>query len=583
MPPPPSELPAAAAAPRLRSAPWNCPFEGGLFCLALLSLLPGLLVGPVLDDWVHAYQSHAPLGWWRRLFGLYEFFHVGEVKLALHGGVLPWWSDEELSIAFFRPLSSLLLAVDHLLLDGGGHWSHLHALLWYVLVVLAARRVLVLLFGATEARWGTLLFALSSVHVTPLAFVACRHAHVSAVFALLSFECLLRARRQGQWRWQIGSVLWFMVALAGGESALALLPIAFAVLVAEAGWRCACARLAPHAVASLAFLCLYFTLGYGTHHSGAYLQPGSLEFFRALLPRWLVLTGGLLTGAPPDLWMLGAQSQLVLLGVLTLPLAALVLRSVAGGGRPGLDRLAARRLAALCGGALLALLPLSAGIPGGRLLVLPSVVSAALFAVAARCAAQAWGAGQKWIGLLLGTWVALFGIGAHAVFRALVPLDLARIGGELTAAADSVARRCPAASVLALGVPDGNMAYLPVLFLQRADGVRPPGFHILSMSAGRHRLRQLAGDRFELTIESGFLALPWARIYRGSPVPPGLTRGLQGVDVEVLEARADFVRLALHVRDRAPACWLTLEQGRLVPLEPALGRTLDWTPSLRPQ
>jgi hypothetical protein len=59
-------------------------------------------------------------------------------------GVLPWWSDDRLSIAFFRPLSSALLAIDHRWLDGGGFWSHVHALLWYGLV--AAARVLRLLF-----------------------------------------------------------------------------------------------------------------------------------------------------------------------------------------------------------------------------------------------------------------------------------------------------------------------------------------------------------------------------------------------------------------------------------------------------
>jgi hypothetical protein len=97
----------------------------------------------------------------------------------------------------FRPLSSLLLCVDHLWLDGGGVWSHVHAMLWFGAAVLAATRVLQLLFGPSEARWASVLYALSSVHVLPLAFVASLYAHVTAVFALISFECLIRAAAEG--------------------------------------------------------------------------------------------------------------------------------------------------------------------------------------------------------------------------------------------------------------------------------------------------------------------------------------------------------------------------------------------------
>jgi len=350
---------------------------------------------------------------------------------------------------------------------------------------------------------------------------------------------------------------------------------------------------------TLVFLGMYFSLDYGSHHSCAYLQPGSPSFFRDCLLRWLVLVAGLLTGFPPDLWLFGAQPLQLAIGILALPLGALTLRSVVrnldcdpeqsldqrlgqrSNSEP--DPLRARRLMALCVGALLSILPLTSGIPGGRLLMLPSVIAAALFGMAARRAARAWLAGSRRRGLLLGAWVALFGIGLHPLFRALVPLDMARIGKALPEVAQGIAERCRGTVALAIGVPDSNSAYVGSLFLQRPASERPSVFHMLSMAPGRHRLTQLGSDRFQLEIDGDFLALPWARIYRDTAVPSPLSLALEGVQVESLESTPTTTRLALHVPSPESACWLTLEKGELVPLDATAGPALEWTPSLRPQ
>jgi hypothetical protein len=223
-----SQLTAAGASERTQTGAsrWSRALWLGLWALAALLIVPGLCVGPVFDDWFHQFDAHEPVGTWQPLFGLYDFFDAGQVAELRGYGVLPWWSDDRLSISFFRPLSSLLLNVNHHWLDGGGFWSHVHAALWFAAVVLAAARVSRLLFGWSEARWGSALFALSSAHVMSLTFVASLHAHVTALFALLSFECLIRAGEAARGgagsgaRLQAGSALCFLVALAAGESAL---------------------------------------------------------------------------------------------------------------------------------------------------------------------------------------------------------------------------------------------------------------------------------------------------------------------------------------------------------------------------
>jgi hypothetical protein len=560
---------AARPLNRTSRAVWSA-----LWVVAALLMLPALRVGPVFDDWFHAFTINDPLAsTWQRWFGLYDFFHADQVAQGREYGVLPWWADDRLSIAFFRPLSSLLLAIDHRVLDGGGLWSHLHAALWFAGVVWAAARVQRLLFGERDARWATVLFALSSVHVLPLAFVASIYAHVTALFALLSFECLIRAQRAEEGRrWRLWSALWFLIALTGGESAVVLLPIAGAYLWAERGVRSALQWLAPHAVATALYLVAYFSLDMGTHHSAAYLQPGSLEFFRELVPRFLVLCAGLLAALPPDLWLLGAQPVQVGVGIAALTLGALALRAVL----PALDVPVRRRLLALCAGTLVALLPVTAGIPGGRLLILPSVIACALFAMAARRAVHAWPE-RKAAALLLGAWVALCGVGLHPLFRILVPADMARVGKEIPAAAYAIAERCKGRAVLGIGVPDPNAAYLSAILTLMPDSERPQALHLISMAPGRHHLRQMAPDRYELTVEGAFLALPWARIYRDTPLAAPQTRELRGVGIELLEAGAERTRLGLRVPGQA--CWVTLERGELVPMDPR--RQVEWVPTGR--
>src|SRR5690606_1135208 len=95
-------------------------------------------------------------------------------------GRLPWWTSDALRMRFFRPLSSLDLAVDHLWLDRGGFLSHLHGLLWHMALLFVAHRLLSRLFDQTTAHFATALYAVAGWHTMPLAFVAARHATVTA-------------------------------------------------------------------------------------------------------------------------------------------------------------------------------------------------------------------------------------------------------------------------------------------------------------------------------------------------------------------------------------------------------------------
>ena len=74
------------------------------------------------------------------------------------------------------------------------------------------------------------------------------------------------------------------------------------------------------------------------------------------------------------------------------------------------------------------------------------------------------------------------------------------------------------------------------------------------------------------------MGFPWARIYRDTPLPVPFRQALPGVDVELLEANERGARLLLHTPPDEPRCWITVEKGQFIPLQPS-STPIEWTPS----
>ena len=103
--------------------------------LAVLICLPSLWLGWVADDYVlRLHLSAPPLypDWQASPLNLFTFFE-GDVNFnqrLIADGVLPWWTDPEYRVAFFRPLSGLSHWIDYVLWPESPWLAHLHSLLW---------------------------------------------------------------------------------------------------------------------------------------------------------------------------------------------------------------------------------------------------------------------------------------------------------------------------------------------------------------------------------------------------------------------------------------------------------------------
>src|SRR5262245_35511913 len=105
--------------------------------LGLALSLPALTVGFSNDDLLQRLELEGKLpGYERPWLTLYDFTPpCRSIAELTNWGYLPWFSESDLSLRFFRPLSSALLTLDHALFGRNALAAHVHSLVWLMLLV----------------------------------------------------------------------------------------------------------------------------------------------------------------------------------------------------------------------------------------------------------------------------------------------------------------------------------------------------------------------------------------------------------------------------------------------------------------
>jgi hypothetical protein len=314
-------------------------------------------------------------------FDLFAFARPGALNDVLidRGLLLPWWTDPQLLIAFFRPLASLSHVIDGWLWPGSVRMMHLQSVAWYAFllgVVSAVYRRFVQ--PAWLAGAAFLLYAIDDTHGATVSWIANRNALMASAFGLLALLFHDRWRRRGTNRAAALALGAFAVGLLTGEAAVGACAYigAYALFIDAADRKSRILSVVPYASIVLAWRAAYQFLGYGALGSNAYVDPGRepAAFLTRLPAQLAMLIQGQLGVFSADLWfwspsdvartlMLSAFVTCALLVVLFFPL------------------LQADKMARFWGaGALGSLIPSASSIPGDRLLVLAGVGAMALLA-----------------------------------------------------------------------------------------------------------------------------------------------------------------------------------------------------------
>jgi hypothetical protein len=319
----------------------------------------------------------------------------------IHEGNLGWDTPLEFKATFFRILASPTIALDHLLWGSSPIGYHLQSAAWYLvlvaLVVVLLRRVL----GRTTAVLAGVAFAIMPHHGEALYWLAARHYLVAFVLGAVALDRHLAWRTSRRPAQLALAVAGYLLAFLTSETALQLVcfSIAFELFGREASFRRRLASLATIAAPIVAYAAVharYFGVTFGYHDLRSMIAaPAEALTFGSLQLARLIVE--LVLGVPlfdnfelfahtyGGRWLEENARTVDVPMTLGLVFAAVVVLSigVAGAWRSSSPR-ARAALRWLGPGTIASLVPTFAADGGPRLLFIPSLGAAAIFAVVFR-------------------------------------------------------------------------------------------------------------------------------------------------------------------------------------------------------
>ncbi len=351
--------------------------------LGVLLASPALFAGIGADDYVHRAKLLGLAGLGQEgspVWNLFRFVSPDSSSPLFDAGILPWWSDPSLRLAFLRPLSSATHVLDYRFWPDNFLLQHAHSLLWYGLAVFLAARLYRQVSGslvvAGLAAW---MFAAEDAHALPIVWLSNRNALLPLVFGLLTLMAHIRWRREKAGALPWTALLLFPLALASGEAALGALAYigAWEICLGPGRGLRRLSPLWPYLLWVGLWRFAYQAWGFGAQGSDMYLDPGSepLAFALGAMERLPLLLFSQFSQVPADPWALlplAGQRLFSFVGALGCLLVGWVLW-------PSLQRREARFWALGMG---FSLVPLCAAFPMDRLLTFAGIGAFGWLAIA---------------------------------------------------------------------------------------------------------------------------------------------------------------------------------------------------------
>jgi hypothetical protein len=450
-----------------------------------------------------------------------------------------WWTAPELRIAFFRPLASGLLALDHAFFGRAPLPYHVHSIAWFLASVLMAGLLLRRLLSPRAGALATLLFAVSPMHSMVASWPAARHVAISATLGFLALLLHVRARETK--RAPAAAVLAMAVALLSSEVALGVLAfvVSYEVFGRDDARAARLKAALPCVVLATLYIVAYGAMGYGVTASGDYADPikSPLSYLRNVPRHVGPLAFSTFFGVPSESSVAfpAIVPMTLLLGAMGTLVAALLLRRAWRLAQEE-DR---RALRWLLPGAALATLPGLSGIVGDRALFVPSLGITAALAIIILNAARRDAAGRRPVIALVGvSWLLLFQLplGSLSFFaQAVAFMKSSRAAADVVRAADLPTSDSPsgrAARVFGIGIADPTIGmYLQPVRVVNGGAAQETTMltvslhdHVVTRSADRTLVIQIVDGSL---LESGFETVVRPRslpLHEGDVVTIGETR-----------------------------------------------------------
>ncbi len=232
-------------------------------------------------------------------------------KEILERGDLPWWTSENLSFSFLRPVSAFTGWLDLLLWPNSPPLMHLQNIFWYVILSLTAF-IFYKKFSPTvfSAGLAALLFTIDINHLTPIVWIADRCRILVLLFGILTliFHNVWRKKKKTSYLWI--ALLTFLLTLFSSEASIGVVGylIAYALILENSNFFKKITTVLPYFLTLIIWNLIYRLLGFGIAGTSLYTDPlkdpvsFSVQFFIRtpilFIEQWFN-TNSLV---PPKLW-----------------------------------------------------------------------------------------------------------------------------------------------------------------------------------------------------------------------------------------------------------------------------------------
>jgi hypothetical protein len=287
-------------------------------------------------------------------------------------GFLPWWASDQIKTNFFRPLSSLTLALDFSLWPDTPLLIHLHSLLWFCLLIVLTYGLYRNLSGSVlVAGTSILLLVLNNVMSGPVGWISNRHALVAMVFCVLCVWLFHQSVVKKKWQYRVSAWGVYALALLASEMGLVTFAylFAYALVLDRDTWLARAKRIVPFVLMTVVWRLVYTGLGYGATGTLLYIDPilNPVDFVEQMLTRMPLLVFSALGLPLADALIAFSPQATRVVALITLVPLGLLAWAV----YPALKT--HRTSAFWLIGLLCAVVPLVAGIPQSRNLGLVSL------------------------------------------------------------------------------------------------------------------------------------------------------------------------------------------------------------------
>ncbi len=501
--------------------PWL--WAAGIIVAALLLHLGGLSAGlefddPILTKLIAArIDSQNVPGEWHEVAGLRNPDGPAGIARDIAAGRVPWWTDPEGAWSMFRPAAVVTHYIDMWFWPASPVLMHVQNMVWLGFLFLSVwwlfRR---LCERETVALFGLALFAFAARNGEMVSWISARNSVMMVAFAALALAVHDRARRESWAPGRFLAPLFLLLSLWSSEGGVSLWGalLGYALWVDRGKLAARAVALAPMAAVTAGWLLHYRLSGFGTRGGDLYLDPvGDPLAFLAAAPARLAQLALELFGLPQSAFREswpppGLGDALNVPAILLCVTTLLVL---------GWFARTDTRVRFWLFSSVLALLPLCAGAPSHRLLLLPAAFTCGALALAA---AELWRltenkrlAGRS----LVAAWVAAHVLGGII----LIPMT-----GRARTGADVLLQGLRAELPVGHGEPPLMVINTPhaaatafALFLASDVPFGDDQHYVLGAAAAPVLLTRVAPNAIRLQPAGGYLAEPSSRAYRAANRP----------------------------------------------------------------